>query len=88
MIVDRRARRRPRENVGGLANRFDPPVRDEDRSALDIQACGRPGFRRVVYECENSSADDARVGAQGRMSFRRSAAMRSISASAVAVSAS
>ena len=88
MIVDRRAGRSPRKNVGGLADRRDPPVREQDRSVLDIEACGRARFRRVVSEGEDSSADDARVGAQGRMSFRRAAAMRSISASAVAVSVS
>src|SRR5947209_490989 len=88
MIVDRRVFGGLAENVARLADRCDPPVGDQHRSILEIAAGGRAGFGGIVAERQDAAADDARCRTQGRMSFRRAAAMRSISAKAVAVSVS
>ncbi len=88
VIVDRRALRSPRENVARLADRLHAPVGDQNRPVLEINSRGSPRFRWIVPEGEDASADDSRSHVQDRMSLRRSAAIRSISARAVLISVS
>ena len=88
MIVDNRALRRAGENVARFADRLDPAAGDQDRAVLDERMSGRSACRRIVVERQDAAANDPGVRAQGRMSLRRSAAIRSISASAVLVSLS
>ena len=88
MIVDNRALRREGENIARFADRFDPAAGDQDRAVLDERMSGRSARRRIVVERQDAAANDPGVRAQGRMSLRRSAAIRSISASAVLVSLS
>src|SRR5574337_580443 len=88
MIVHRYALRRPLEHLAGVSDGLDPAVRDEDGAILDIGV--RRSARRggVVLEGEDAPADEARAGAQERISLILRAAIRSISSSAVRVSAS
>src|SRR5208337_1591650 len=79
---------RASEDVERLADPLDAPVLDEYRSILEINTRGGPRFKRIVGKGEDASADDSRSIAHGRMSLSRSAAMRSVSASAVRVSVS
>ena len=88
MIIDRRAVGSAGENVARFADRLDQPVPDEDRAVLEIVTRGQSGCRGIVGERKDPAADDSRARAHGRMSWSRSAAMRSISASAVRISAS
>src|SRR5271165_6396055 len=79
---------RQRENVARLADRLHAPVGDQNRPVLEINSRGSPRFRWIVPEGEDASADDSRSHVQDRMSLRRSAAIRSISARAVLISVS
>ena len=88
VIVDPGVGRRGRKNRARFPHRGDAPVVDQYRPVLDILARGGAGFSRVVGEGEDASADDSLCATHFRMSCSRSAAMRSISASAVRVSAS
>src|SRR5271166_5585605 len=88
MVVGQCAHRRAREDLGGPAHRLDPSAGDQNGAVLDQRVGGRATRRRIVAKREDAPANDARVRAQPRMSLRRSAAIRSISASAVLVSAS
>ena len=88
VIVDRCALWRARENVVGPAYGLDPSAGDENGAVVDQRISGRAAYRRIVVERQDAAANDARLRAQARMSLRRSAAIRSISASAVLVSAS
>ena len=69
-----------------LAGRGDAPLLDQDGAVLDEPSRRLAGDGRVVDEGQDAPADDTRRHV--RMSSRRKAAMRSISASAVRVSAS
>src|SRR5260370_9365072 len=88
MIVHGRALGSARENVVHRADRIDALVRDEHGAVLEEDVRRRSRRCGIVLEREDAAANDPGVRAQGRMSLSRSAAMRSISASAVLVSAS
>ena len=88
VIVDDRAWRGAGENVARFADRLDQPARDENGAILDEGISARAAFGRIVGERKDAATNDASGRAQGRMSLSLSAAIRSISASAVFVSAS
>ena len=88
VIVDDRARRRAPENVVRLADRLNQSASDENSAVLDEGVGARAAHGGIVFERKDATANDAGLRAQGRMSLSLSAAIRSISASAVVVSAS
>src|SRR5271166_7033301 len=79
---------RASEDVERLADPLYAPVLDEYGSILEIKPRRGTRLRRIVGEGEDASADYARSSAQGRISFTRRAAMRSISVRAARVSVS
>ena len=88
VIVDERARGRAGKNVGRFADRLNQAASDENGAVVDEGIGARAALGRIVGEREDAATNDASGRGQGRMSLSRSAAIRSISASAVFVSAS
>ncbi len=87
VIVDERACGSAGKNVGRFSDRLDQAAVNEHGSILDERIGARAALGRIVAERENAATNDASDG-QVRISFSLSAAIRSISASAVFVSAS
>ena len=88
MIVDDRVWRGVGENVARFAERLDQSASDEIVAVLDERIGARAAYSRIIGERKDAATNDASGEAQDRMSLSRSAAIRSISASAVFVSAS
>ena len=88
LIVDERAWGSAGKNVGRLADRLDQAAVNEHGAILDERISARAALSRIVGERENAATNDASDRGQVRISFSLSAAIRSISASAVFVSAS
>ena len=88
LIVDERAGGRAREDVGRFAHRLDQTAADEHGAIFDEGIGARAALGRIVGERQDAATNDASGRAHGRMSLSLSAAIRSISASAVFVSAS
>ena len=88
VIVNDRVPRRAGENVVGPAYGLDPSAGDENGAVGDQRVRRWTAYRRVLVEGQDAAPNHPRLRAQGRMSLSRSAAIRSISPSAVVVSAS
>jgi hypothetical protein len=88
VIVDERVRRGMGENVARFSNGLDQPARNENGAVLDERIGARAAYSRIIGEREDAATNDASGLPQDRMSLSLSAAMRSISARAVFVSAS
>ncbi len=88
VIVDERVLRRTGENLARSADRLDHSRRDENSAVVDQRVRRWTAYRWVLVEGQDAAANHPRFRAQLRMSLRRSAAIRSISASAAFVSAS
>ena len=84
IIVDDGVGRRVGEHVGSIADRDDPPSLHFKSAVFNIAIRRDPSAARRIPERKEPTANDAR---HVRISFSRSKAMRSISASAVAISA-
>src|ERR1700726_574804 len=88
LIVDERAWESSGKNVGRFSDRLDQTAVNEHGSILDERINARAALGGIVAERENPATNDAGGQVQDRMSWSLSAPIRSISASAVFVSAS
>src|ERR1700722_153316 len=88
VIIDERAPGSTVENVGRLSDPFNQTTVYEHGSVFDERISARAALSRIAGERQDAATNNASGRAQGRMSLSLSAAIRSISASAVAVSAS
>src|SRR6185437_12587078 len=88
LIVDDRARRRAGKDVGRFSDRLDQTAVHEHGPVFDERISARVALGRIAREREDAATNDASGRVQDRMSLSLSAAIRSISASAVFVSAS
>src|ERR1700677_897993 len=88
MIVDERVWRGAGKNVARLSDRLNQTAINEHGSLVYERISAGAAVSGIVGERQDAATNDPSGSVQGRMSLSLSAAIRSISSSAVAVSAS